>query len=232
MLVFICEICLIDTCDTTHWHVWRDIIGLCHMTHWYVWHDTSSIHQYAYVFRDNSSHKRVIVYKSIHINTLRHTETHCNTLHTLQHTATHCNTLQHTATHCNTLQHTATHCNTLQHSATLCSTLQHSATHFHCNSMLIYFGNSKQNSALHLHKCASYMTQCCRVLQCVAVCCSAPHIWHHTLHAHTGIHHILKVLHIMLQAAVCSCTTRSSPSRRTCTARSCVPYLQPPSCQS
>ena len=56
------------------------------------------------------------------------------------------------------MRRTATHCNTLQHSATLCSTLQHSATHFHCNSMLIYFGNSKQNSALHLHKCASYIT--------------------------------------------------------------------------
>jgi len=106
-------------------------------------------------------------------NTLHHSATHGNRLQHMQHmqhmqhTATHCSTLQHTATHCNTLQHTTAHCNTLQHTAAQCSTLQHAATHFfsmipECGGLFCFIFYSQRTS----------VASCCRVLQCVAECCT------------------------------------------------------------
>ena len=101
-------------------------------------------------------------------NARQQTATHATHCNTLQHTATHCNTLQHTAAHCNTLQHTATHCNTLQHTATHCSTLRHAATHFcsmipGCGGLFCFIFNPERTNSV---------AGCCRVLQCVAECCT------------------------------------------------------------
>ena len=66
-------------------------------------------------------------------------------------TATHCTARQHTATHGGKLQHTATHCNTLQHTATL----------------WLHPLSSKCSI-----KCTCVVSECCSVLQCVAMGCS------------------------------------------------------------
>jgi len=97
-----------------------------------------------------------------HCNALQHKATHCNTL---QHTAT--NTLQHTVAHCNTLQHTVAHRNTLQHTAPPCNALQHTATL--CNTSSSFIGGLFV-SCICWHRTSQ---ETARVLQCVAVCCSA-----------------------------------------------------------
>ena len=119
-----------------------------------------------------------------------HTETRCTMLqHDSQtkscemHMYTHCNVFTHTATCCNmlqraatrfaekdvrdayvqALQHIYTHCNMLQHTATCCNTLQHAATRFAERDV--------QGLASYIYT-YSRRKVCCRVLQCVAVCCS------------------------------------------------------------
>jgi len=106
-------------------------------------------------------------------------------------TATHCNTLPHTATHCNTLQHTATHCNTLQHTATHYNTRSfcHGVPKMYMSEMMLDMGVdsrdvsekicvitisvASQGLSLSLSfSCSVLQTDCCSVLQCVAVCCS------------------------------------------------------------
>ena len=67
----------------------------------------------------------------------------------------HCNTLQRTATHCNTLQHTATHCNT-----------PHQCT-FQKSRLKSPVGSLPFLPRIGVK---TYVTVCCSVLQCVAVC--------------------------------------------------------------
>jgi len=68
-----------------------------------------------------------------------------------------------------TLQHIATHCNTLQHTATHCNTLQHCNTLYHSASPDVH--RVIQSVAV----CCSALQSVavCSVLHCAVVCCSA-----------------------------------------------------------
>jgi len=89
------------------------------------------------------------------VNTLQHTETHCNTPHL---TAPDCYTLHH-ATPCNTVQ-----CNTVQHS--------HSGNEFAHTSNVSVTATPYRQINLRYMTVLQCVAACCSVLQCVAVPCS------------------------------------------------------------
>ena len=95
----------------------------------------------------------------------------------LQGTATHGDTLQHNPTHYNILLPTATHCNTLQNTAKHCNMYSVSSAHTHfsvrpmrtCGRVCVW-RVSVHLQRRHVH--FVLQTGCCRVLQCITVCCS------------------------------------------------------------
>ena len=141
-----------------------------------------------------ATHCNTLQHTATHCNTLQHrrkppplklARTSClilpiasKAIFKMFNTATLGNTLQHTASHCNTLQHTATHCNT-QEEAPAPKTRKDELFDIPDHLRLHIKDVDKSSEEVQDNGAETWLTGmyidvcvCCRVLQCVAACCS------------------------------------------------------------